>query len=239
MDRAEHRAIGSDVKLRVPEAWCHAKEKKTSLPHSPGSINPFSRRPTLVKAQRAWSPKTFYPRIAFPVSGQTYRVATGMNGVGNTEKADFEEQLRKLMNQSLAAEESKRQVKFCVKDLDLGIVLNLDDPLGDLPDGTGFEDVAAPVYQEDLIANASLMLDLHVIEQHHGLWSTILLRVQIDEQADVVVKKQEIDETEILMSDLHSQSKRAACKEQLDAMTDAIASAAKTAILHLMREENE
>jgi len=162
-----------------------------------------------------------------------------MSSVGSAEKADFEEQLRRLMNESLAVEESTRRVKLCVKDLDLGIVLNLDDPLGDLPEGTGIEDVAAPVYQEDLIANASLMLDLLVLEQHHDLWSTILLRVQIDEQADVVVKKKEIDETEILMSDLHSQSQRAACKEQLDTMTDVIASAAKTAITHLMREENE
>jgi hypothetical protein len=162
-----------------------------------------------------------------------------MSGLDSAEKADFEEQLRRLMNESLAAEASTRRVKFCVQDLDLGIVLNLDDPLGDLHDGTVIEDVAAPVYQEDLIANASLLLDLHVLEQHHGLWSTILLRVQIDEQTDVVVKKQEIEETEILMSDLHSRSKRAACKEQLDAMTDTIASAAKTAILHLMREENE
>ncbi len=162
-----------------------------------------------------------------------------MSGGGCAEKADFEELLRKLMNESLAAKESTRRVKFCVKDLDLGIVLNLEDPLGDLPEGTGIEDVAAPVYQEDLIANASLMLDLLVLEQHHDLWSTIVLRVQIDEQADVVIKKKEIDETEILLSDLQSRSQRAACKEQLDAMTDVIASAAKTAIRYLMREETE
>jgi hypothetical protein len=53
----------------------------------------------------------------------------------------------------------------------------------------------------------------------------------------VVVKKKEIDETEIIMSDLQSQSRRAACKEQLEAITDVIASAVKTALVHLMREE--
>jgi len=160
-----------------------------------------------------------------------------MSGTGSVEKADFEEQLRMLMNEALAAEESTKRVKLCVKALDLGIVLNFEDPLDDLADGTGIDDVAAPVYQEDLIANTLLVLDLLVLEQRHGLWSTILLRVQIDEQADVVVKKKEIDETEILMSNLQSRSQRAACKEQLEAITDEIASAVKTALVHLMREE--
>lgn len=142
-----------------------------------------------------------------------------------------------LMNESLAAEAATVRDRLCVKDLDLGIVLNLEDPLADLVDGSGIEDVAAPVYQEDLITNASLMLDLLVLEQRRGLWSTILLRVEIDDRADVVVKSNEIDETEILLSELHSRSQRAACKERLDAMTAAIASAARTAIRLLMRAE--
>lgn len=160
-----------------------------------------------------------------------------MSDDSGAEKADLEEQLRMLMNESLAAEAATERVTLSVQALDLSIVVNRDDPLGDLPDGTGIEDVAAPVYQEDLSANTSLLLDLLVLEQRRGLWSTILLRVEIDDRADVVVKSNEIDETEILLSELHSRSQRAACKERLDAMTATIASATRTAIRLLMRAE--
>jgi hypothetical protein len=151
------------------------------------------------------------------------------------EKADFDEQLRTLMNASLAAKECTKRFGLRVEELEAGILIYTEDLLGDLPEGTMIEEIVAPIYREDLAADALLMLDLLVLEQERRLWSKIMLRVHIDEAGEVVVKGQEIDETEILLSDLSSSRRRKACKEQLEAKTRAIANAAKAAITHLMR----
>lgn len=151
-------------------------------------------------------------------------------------KADFNELLRWIVNRTLASDEGSDGCTLRVEDVDVGVLINPDDILGESPDEL-FEEIAFPVYKEDLTSNASLLVDMLIQEVTRGLFSKVLMQIFITEHCEVAVNNAEIYETEILARDLEANNRWAAYELILEKQTSKIAHVTKSAFEQIMREE--
>lgn len=152
------------------------------------------------------------------------------------EKADFNNVLRGIMNETLGSEEGCGNHTLCVEDIDMGIFVYPDDMFVDsLYHGSG--DLVYPVYTSDLTVDASLLAELMVREDAGGLLSKVLMRVYINENREVEIKNKAIYETEIVGRDITTARQRKAVEEMLEEKTNVLAAVLKGALERLMKEE--
>ena len=159
-----------------------------------------------------------------------------MNEMFGARKADFNELLCVLLNEKLDAAEGPDDCTLRVEYIDAGVLIYPDDLFGD-PTDELVEEIAYPIYKEDLTENASLLVDMHIREVARGLFSKVLMQVSITENREVEIRNTEIYETEILARDLEASNRWAAYELILERKTNKIATVTKSAFEQLMREE--
>lgn len=159
-----------------------------------------------------------------------------MDGRVDVRKADFSELLCGIVNKKLASNGGSNGCKLRVEDVDVGVLINPDDILEDSLDEL-FEEIAFPVYKEDLTSNASLLVDMLIQEVTQGLFSKVLMQIYITDKHEVRVNNAEIYETEILARDLEASNRWAAYELILEEQTSKIAHVTKDAFEQIMREE--
>ncbi len=156
-----------------------------------------------------------------------------MSEATSAEKADFNEQLKRLINNALKSREGNDTVRLCVEDIDAGVLIYPDDVFEDSPDDI-LEDIAYPVYKEDLTVDATLLIDLLVREDVRGLLSKMLVRLCINEDREVVIKNKVIYESEILARDLQSSEAKRACEKILSEKANMMSEVVRVALEQIM-----
>ena len=154
----------------------------------------------------------------------------------DTTKGDLNERVRGLVNETLRSVQHDGSLTPQVVDLDIGLIVYHDDIFADSPDVV-LEDLAYPVYREDLTANASLLAEVHLKEKKRGLKSKMFVRFQINERAEVEIINGEIYETEIHASDIVTVNRRRECEQLLEERAELVSAAFKTAIMQLLTEK--
>jgi hypothetical protein len=159
-----------------------------------------------------------------------------MNEMIGARKADFNELLCGLLNEKLDSAEGSDECTLRVECIDAGVLIYPDDILEDSTDEI-LEEIAYPVYKEDLTANASLLVDMLIREVARGLFSKVLMQISITGNREAEIKNTEIYETEILARDLEASNRWAAYELMLERRTNKIATVTKSAFEQIMREE--
>ena len=152
-------------------------------------------------------------------------------------KGDLNEYVRWLVNETLRSARRGGSLTPQVVDLDIGLVVYHDDIFADSP-GVVLEDLAYPVYREDLTVNASLLAEMHLKETRRGLLSKMIVRFQINDRAEVEIINGEIYETEILVSDTVTVDRRRECERLLEERAELVSAAFKTAIMQLLSKKH-
>jgi hypothetical protein len=164
------------------------------------------------------------------------RFLPAMNEMIGARKADFNELLCGLLNEKLDSAEGPDECRLRVECVDVGVLIYPDDLLED-PTDELLEEIASPVYKEDLTANASLLVDMLIREVARGLFSKVLMQISIGENREAEIKNTEIYETELLARDLEASNRWAAYELMLEQRTNKIATVTKSAFEQIMREE--
>ena len=159
-----------------------------------------------------------------------------MNEMFGARKADFNELLCVLLNEKLDAAEGPDDCTLRVEYIDAGVLIYPDDLFGD-PSDELVEEIAYPIYREDLTENASLLVDMHIREVARGLFSKVLVQIFITGNREAEIKNTEIYETEISARDLEANNRWAAYELMLERRTHKIATVTKSAFEQIMREE--
>ena len=148
-------------------------------------------------------------------------------------KGDLNECVRGLVNETLRSAQHDGSRAPHIVDLDIGLVVFREDVFADSPEVV-LEDLAYPVYREDLTVNASLLAEMQMKETERGLTSKMLVRFRINDRAEVEIINGEIYETEILASDTVTVNRRRECERLLEERAELVSAAFKTAITQLM-----
>lgn len=163
-------------------------------------------------------------------------ILPAMNEMIGTRKADFNELLCGLLNETLDSAEGADECTLRVECVDAGVLIYPDDLLEDSTDEL-LEEIAYPVYKEDLTETASLLVDMLVREVARGLFSKVLVQIAIGANREAKIQNAEIYETEILARDLEASNRWAAYELMLERRTTKIATVTKSAFEQIMREE--
>lgn len=127
-----------------------------------------------------------------------------------------------------------------VEEVDMGVLVYPDDMLEGDQEGVieeTVEEIAYPVYKEDLVVDAHLLADIIVRDVAHGLFSNVLIRLHINERREVVVQNKEVYEAEVLASEIMTVKQREECEATLEAESMMISDTLKVALEQIMREE--
>ncbi|MBN1762250.1 MAG: hypothetical protein JW878_04125 [Methanomicrobia archaeon] len=159
-----------------------------------------------------------------------------MNEMIGARKADFNELLCVLLNETLDSAEGSNGCTLRVECVDVGVLIYPDDILEDSADEL-LEEIAYPVYKGDLTENASLLVDMLIREVARGLFSKLLMQISITGNREAEIRNTEIYETEILACDLEAGNRWAAYERTLERRTNKIATVTKSAFEQIMHEE--
>ena len=159
-----------------------------------------------------------------------------MNEMIGARKADFNELVCRLVNEKLDSAEGLDECRLRVECLDVGVLIHPDDILEDSTDEM-VDEIAYPVYKEDLTANASLLADMLIREVARGLFSKVLMQISVTGNREVEIKNTEIYETEISARDLEASDRWAAYELMLERRINKIATVTKSAFEQIMQDE--
>jgi len=139
----------------------------------------------------------------------------------NMEKVELNYLLKGIMNEIL--EEGTR---LRVEEVDAGIFV---------PPTEAAEFIKSYPYAEDIKENAGMLINMKVREIEEGLLNMVMIRLQINERRRVLIKSKEVQETEILNSDLKGGELGEERERILEQKSNKIAEVVKTSLEWIMR----
>ncbi len=137
------------------------------------------------------------------------------------EKVELNYLLKGILNEILEEGTGLR-----VEDVEVGIFVS--------PTATT-EFIESYPYAEDIKENMGMLINMKVREVVNGLLHRVMIRLQINERKRVLIKSKEVQETEILNSDLEEGELVEERKKILVQKTNRIAEAVKIALEWIMR----
>lgn len=152
-----------------------------------------------------------------------------MSEDNGAEKAGLNNLLKEITNGILEEEEGKR-FKLRVEEVDTGIFVS---PIA------AVEVMKSPAYKEDMKENTGMLIDMKVKEVVKGLLDRLVIRVQINERREVLIKNKGVHEAEILESDLKGIKIEKEREKILEEKSNRISEVVKAALERIMSGEDE